>query len=51
MQTSEHIVAVNSDPDAQIFRVAELGVVGDMHEILPVLTRKLRDRARTSEED
>jgi electron transfer flavoprotein alpha subunit len=51
MQTSEHIVAVNSDPDAQIFRVAELGVVGDMHEVLPVLTRKLRARGRTSEED
>jgi electron transfer flavoprotein alpha subunit len=45
MQTSEHIVAVNSDPDAQIFRLAELGVVGDMHEILPVLVRKLRARA------
>ncbi|MDX9979230.1 MAG: electron transfer flavoprotein subunit alpha/FixB family protein [Lentisphaeria bacterium] len=45
MQTSEHIVAVNSDPDAQIFRLAELGVVGDMHEVLPVLTRKLRARA------
>jgi electron transfer flavoprotein alpha subunit len=48
MQTSEHIVAVNSDPDAQIFRVAELGIVGDMHEVLPVLTRKLR--SRTGEE-
>ncbi|MBT7166244.1 MAG: electron transfer flavoprotein subunit alpha/FixB family protein [Victivallales bacterium] len=47
MQTSEHIVAVNSDPDAQIFRVAELGVVGDMHEILPVLTRKLRALGKT----
>lgn len=49
MQTSEHIVAVNSDPDAQIFRVAELGIVGDMHEVLPVLTRKLRERAGRKE--
>ena len=49
MQTSEHIVAVNSDPDAQIFRVAELGVVGDMHEILPMLARKLRERAARKE--
>ena len=49
MQTSEHIVAVNSDPDAQIFRVAELGVVGDMHEVLPVLARKLRERAARKE--
>jgi electron transfer flavoprotein alpha subunit len=46
MQTSEHIVAVNSDPDAQIFRVAELGIVGDMHEVLPVLARKLNERRR-----
>ena len=43
MQTAEHIVAVNSDPDAQIFRVAELGVVGDLFEFAPVLTKKIRE--------
>lgn len=42
MQTAEHIVAVNSDPDAQIFRVAELGIVGDLFEVVPVLTEKLQ---------
>jgi electron transfer flavoprotein alpha subunit len=47
MQTAEHIVAVNSDPDAQIFRVAELGIVGDLFEVAPVLTEKIR-AARTS---
>lgn len=47
MQTAEHIVAVNSDPDAQIFRVAELGIVGDLFEFVPVLTEKLR-AARTA---
>ncbi|MBN1942281.1 MAG: electron transfer flavoprotein subunit alpha/FixB family protein [Phycisphaerae bacterium] len=47
MQTAEHIVAVNSDPDAQIFRVAELGVVGNLFEFVPVLTEKIR-AARTS---
>lgn len=42
MQTAEHIVAINSDPDAQIFRVAELGIVGDLFEIVPALTEKIR---------
>jgi len=44
MQTAETIVAVNSDPDAPIFRVADFGIVGDLFEVLPSLTRKLRDR-------
>ncbi len=44
MQTSEHIIAINSDPDAQIFRVAELGIVGDLFEVVPALTRKIRKR-------
>ncbi len=42
MQTSENIVAVNLDPDSQIFRVADFGIVGDLFEIVPVLTEKLR---------
>lgn len=44
MQTAETIVAVNKDPDAQIFRLADYGIVGDVHEILPVLMTKLRER-------
>lgn len=43
MQTSETIVAVNSDPEAQIFRVADVGIVGDLFEVVPVLTRKIRE--------
>ena len=42
MQTSEHIIAINSDPEAQIFRVAELGIVGDLFDVIPVLTEKIR---------
>jgi len=43
MQTSENIVAVNLDPDAQIFRVAELGIVGDLFEVVPALTSKIQE--------
>ena len=43
MQTAENIVAVNSDADAQIFRVADVGVVGDLFEVVPLLTKRIRE--------
>ncbi len=42
MQTAETIVAINSDPDAQIFRVADIGLVGDIFDILPALIERVR---------
>ena len=42
MQTSETIVAVNSDPDAQIFRVADFGIVGDLFDVVPVLVERIK---------
>ncbi len=41
MQTAETIVAVNTDPEAQIFRVAEIGIVGDAMEVVPALTERI----------
>jgi electron transfer flavoprotein alpha subunit len=42
MQTSETVVAINSDPEAQIFRVADFGIVGNLFEVVPVVTRKIK---------
>jgi len=40
---SKHIIAVNKDPEANIFREAELGVVGKYEDVVPALTNKLKE--------
>ena len=40
---SKHIIAINKDPEANIFREAEFGVVGKYEEVVPALTKKLRE--------
>ncbi len=45
MKGSKNIIAVNKDQDAPIFSIADLGIVGDVHKVLPALIEALKTRS------
>jgi len=49
MKDSELIVAINTNPDAPIFKVADIGIVGDLLQVLPAVTSEIRQRQAAKE--
>jgi electron transfer flavoprotein alpha subunit len=51
MERSQLVIAVNEDPRARIFRFADLGVIGDVHEVLPLLIARVKEVKESEIED
>jgi len=45
MSSAETVIAINSDPEADIFSLADFGVAGDLFEVIPLLIKRLKERA------
>jgi electron transfer flavoprotein alpha subunit len=46
METAQLVVAINTDPRARIFRFADLGIIGDVHEVIPLLISRLKENKK-----
>jgi electron transfer flavoprotein alpha subunit len=42
MQSSDLIIAINTDPDAPIMKLADIAIVGDLYEVVPAIIKELR---------
>jgi electron transfer flavoprotein alpha subunit len=51
MERSQLVIAIDADPRARIFRFADLGVIGDVHEVLPLLIARLKALRDSESED
>ena len=43
MQDSDVVIAINRDKDAPIFEVATYGIVGDLFQVIPAITQRIRE--------
>ena len=46
MSESNKIIAINTDPDAPIFQIAQYKIVGDLNEVIPLMISALREKAK-----